>query len=114
MAALPVGENHDAWFQGADHAGDFQAIVPGVLDTAVRDVESVTHTYFQDAGGFGSFAGAIVSGAARSHLAASEVENGGALAAFGGFEQRAAAGLLNVVAVSGDGENINWPDERSG
>src|SRR6185312_8520634 len=53
------------------------------------------------------FAGAVVGGAARAHLAAGEVEDGGAMPLLHRFEKRAAAGLLDVVAVRGDGEYVH-------
>ena len=53
------------------------------------------------------FLGALVHGAARSHLALCEVEDGGALSALGRLQQRTAAALLYIVAMRGDGENVN-------
>ena len=60
----------------------------------------------QDASGVGGFCGALLGGAARSHLALGEVEDAGAMAVLGHLEEGAAAGLLHVVAVGGDGEDI--------
>jgi hypothetical protein len=49
---------------------------------------------------------AIFSIAARSHLAACQIEKACATAEFRHFEQRAAAGLLNIVAVGCNCEYI--------
>ena len=53
-----------------------------------------------------SLASAIFGAAPRSHLALGQIENPGAVSALRHLEQRAAAGLLHIVAVSGQGKNI--------
>src|SRR3954468_24159423 len=107
MSTLPVGKYHHARFEQANDARYLQPIVPGVLHAAIGNVERVTPRHLQDARSFGGFAAAIVSGAARSHLAARQVEDAGARPALCMLQQRAATGLLNIVAMSGDGENVD-------
>src|SRR3954471_19629941 len=107
MASLPVGKNNDARPRPADHARDFKTIFVGVLYPAVRDVERIAPGSLQDARCFLGFAPAVVGRSTRAHLAARKIKDGGAMPAFSHFEQRAAASLLDVVAVGGDSENVN-------
>jgi hypothetical protein len=48
----------------------------------------------------------IFGSAARPHLALRQVENAGATSALCHFEQRSAAGLLNIVTMRGNGEDV--------
>ena len=48
----------------------------------------------------------ICGTAARAHFALRQIEDAGAMASLRHLEQRAAAGLLHIVAVRGDGQNI--------
>src|SRR3954454_23894861 len=107
MSTLPVGKYHDARFQQANDARDLEAVVPRVLHTPVGDVERVAPSHLQDARSFGGFAPAIVGSAARTHLTACQVEDAGAQPALCMLQQRAATGLLYIVAMSGDGENVD-------
>ena len=61
----------------------------------------------QQAGGFSGFAGALFRAAAGSSLALCQVQNGGAKAARGHAQQGSAAGLLHIVAMRGNGQNIS-------
>ena len=61
----------------------------------------------QDACGVGGLAGAIRGGATGAGLALRKVEDAGAPAERLLDEQRAATGLLDVVAVCGDGEDVH-------
>ena len=54
------------------------------------------------------FAGAIFGAAPRSHLTLGQIENPGAMSELRHFQQRAAAGLLYIVAVSSQGKDIEW------
>src|SRR5439155_15725890 len=80
--------------------------LPSVLDAAIGDIERVPPGDTQDFGGFGSFPGAVFSCAARSHFTLGQVENACAMSALRHFEQRAAAGLFDVVAVGSNGEDV--------
>src|SRR5271168_4403832 len=106
MAALPVGQNDDARAGLANYGCDLQPVLPRVFDSPIRDVEGVTPGRAENFRGVGGFTGAIVGGAARTHLALGQVEDAGALSVLRSFQQRAAAGLLDVVAVRGYGENV--------
>src|SRR5271166_4064170 len=114
MASLPVRKNQHARAQLANDARDLGAILEGVLDAAVRNVERTPPTDFEDARRLVRFARAIFDGAARAHFALREVEDGGAASALGHLQQRAAAGLLDVVAVGGNGENVDLRGLRHG
>src|SRR5208337_3959542 len=106
MSRLPIGKNQHARAQFANDARDLDAIFEGVLDAAVGNVERVPPTDFEDARRLLGLAGALLDGAARAHLALREVENGSAAPALSHLEQRAAAGLLDVVAVGGNGKDV--------
>src|SRR5208337_5596797 len=101
MAPLPERKNQHPRTLLAEYADDLQAILPGIFDAAVRNIESVAPGNFQNARCFGRFAGAVFSGAARPHFALREVEDAGAVSAFGHLEQSSAASLLHIVAVRG-------------
>src|ERR1700682_95341 len=106
MPALPVRQDHDARERLADYGRNLQPVLPCVLHATVRNAEGPTPTYTQDSGGIIRFTGAIVGSAARAHLAWGQVEHAGAVSKLSHLEQRATTGLLHVVAVSGDGEDI--------
>ncbi len=112
MAALPVGKDDDARAQAAKHGGNLQAVLVGVLDVAVGQVERLAVRNVQDAGCVGGFGGALGGGAAGAGLALREVEDAGAPAARVHGQQRAAAGLLDVVAVGGDGQDVDRAGSR--
>jgi hypothetical protein len=66
----------------------------------------MTRADAQDAGGFFGFAGALIRSAACAGFAPGQIENRRAQAARSHAEQGASAGLFDVVAMSGDGENV--------
>jgi hypothetical protein len=106
MAALPVGEDHDAGAEAAQDSGDLEAIFLGVLDVAVGEVEGFAMGDAEDGGGVGGFGSALGGGATGSGLSAGEIEDAGAPAE-GLLDQKgAAAGLLDVIAMCGDGKDI--------
>ena len=107
VAALPVGKDDDARTQAAKNGGDLEAVLAGVLDVAVGEIERLAMADAEDARGLGGLAGAIFGGAAGAGLALREVEDAGAPAERLLDEQRAAAGLLDVVAMCGDGEDVH-------
>src|SRR5208337_4427090 len=106
MAALPVGKNDYARALLANDAGDLDAVGVGVLDAAIGNVEGFAPCDLQNTRCFGGFGGAALGGAARSQFALREVENAGARALTRHLQQRAATGLLHVVAMGGDGEHV--------
>ena len=57
------------------------------------------------AGGF-AFGHANLGRAARAHIAGGQIQHAGAIARLGHADQRAAAGLLHVVGVRGDGQYV--------
>ena len=106
MPPLPVGQNDHPRPRLPNHGGDLQPVLVGVLDAAVRNVERAPPTHAQNLGRVIGFARAIFRRAPRPHLALRQVEDARALAALRGLQQRAAAGLLYVVAVRGDGQDV--------
>ena len=57
-------------------------------------------------GGDLGFGDALFGRAARAHVAGGEIEHAGAVARFGHADEGAAAGLLHVVGVGGDGQDV--------
>ena len=106
MPSLPVGKYHHSWPLLPQHAHHFQPVLPGVLDPPVGNVERLPPRRAQYFRRICRFARAIFGAAPRSHLALGQIEDSGAMAALRHLEQRAAAGLLYVVAVGSQGKNI--------
>ncbi len=107
MAPLPVGQNHHPRPQLAQLANDLDAVVPGVFHPAVGNVERFPPCDTQNARGFLSFAGPLLGGTAGAGFALGQVENGRAQLERMHAQERATAGLLHVVPMGGNGENIN-------
>ena len=61
----------------------------------------------EDAGGSRGLCGTVCGGAARAGFALGEVEDTGTPTVGVHGQKRATAGLLHVVAVGGNGENID-------
>ena len=107
MACLPIGKDDDSRPLLPQHSHNLQAILPGVFDTPVGNVQGVPPTDIENLGCFSGLAFSIFGGASGAHLATREIENAGTAAALGHFKQSTAAGLLHVVAVSSNGQNVN-------
>src|ERR1019366_7690148 len=106
MAALPVRQDDHARALLANDAGNLNAVGVVVLNPAIRDVERFAPRHLQNARCVGRFAGARFGRAARSKLALREVKDAGACALRRHLQQRAAAGLLYIVAMRGNGEHV--------
>src|SRR5664279_135690 len=106
MTRLPVGKNQHARAQLTNDARDLDPIAKGVLDPAVGNIERSPPTDFQDARCLIGLTRPVVNAAAGAHLALREIEDGSAVSALRHLEQRAAAGLLDVVAMGGNGQDV--------
>src|SRR5437764_7792212 len=106
MAALPIGKDHDSWPLLAYDSRDLQPVLPGVFHAAIRNIERLPKADLQDLGGFGGFAGPVFGGAAGAHLSLGEVEDSGAVPLLRHLEQGAAAGLLYVITMRGNRQNV--------
>ena len=106
MASLPVGKNDDARAKPAEDADHGDAILKRVLNGAVGQGERLPPSHAQNARGFFGLAGALLGRAAGSGFALGEIENGSAQAARRHAQQCAAAGLLHVVAMRGDSQDV--------
>ncbi len=106
MPALPVRQDHHARPQLAQHANDLQPILEGVLHPAIRQIERLPPANSQDARCSFGFRGTLCSGAAGPRLALRQVQDAGLQAKRAHLEQRAAAGLLHIVAMRGNGQNV--------
>src|SRR5580698_10222768 len=99
-------ERGSSFASPADHARDFEPVLPSVFDTAVGKIVRSPPGDTENVCRVGSFARAIFGGAARSHFTLRQVKDAGALPALRHLRERAAAGLFYIVAVGGDGQNV--------
>jgi len=106
VAPFPVRQNHYARPLRPDDSRNFQAIFKGVFDAPIGDIERLAPRDFQNAGGVGCFTGTVFGSAPCSHFTAGQIEYPSAITALRHFEQRATAGLLDVITMGGDGEHI--------
>src|SRR5579864_377348 len=114
MPPLPVGKNDHSRTRLTNHGSDLQSVLPRVLDSPIGNVERPSPAGTKNLRRIVGLALTILGRTARAHLAAREIENASALPALCGFHQRATAGLLHVVAVRGDGKNIQGLALRKG
>src|SRR5579864_546124 len=106
MPALPIGKDDYTRACAPNHTCDLQAVLPRVLYSPVLDVERLPPRHFQNPCRFIRLPLAVFSTAASSHLAASQIENAGAMPALSHLQQGPAAGLLHVIAMRGDRQNV--------
>jgi hypothetical protein len=112
MAALPVGQDDYARAETAEDGGDFEAVGEGVFYVAIGEVEGLAVGDVEDSRGGVGFGFAVGCGASSAGFALGEIEDGGAPAAGLHGEESAAAGLLDVVAVGGNGEEVGRRGSR--
>src|SRR6266849_3332436 len=106
MATLPIGKDQNSGTLLANHACDLQPVFPGVLHASVRNIQRIAEACLQDTGSIRSFASAIVRAASGAHFAVGKIKDSGEKTALSHFEQRAAAGLLHVITMSGQSEDV--------
>jgi hypothetical protein len=106
VATLPVGEDHDARAEAAQDGGDLEAIFQGVLNVAVGEIEGLAMGDSEDCGRRVGFGSSLGCGAPCAGFSAGEIEDAGAPAEGLLDEEGAAAGLLDVIAMGGDGQDI--------
>ncbi len=106
MPSLPIRKNHHARTHLADYACHFKPILPGIFDAAIGNIESAPPACAENPCCIGGLAGAILCRAACAQLALRQIENAGPLTALRHLQQRATAGLLYIVTVCGNGENV--------
>src|ERR1017187_4321778 len=106
MTGLPIRKNQHAWAQLTNDTRDLDPVAKGVLDTPIRNIERSAPTDFEDTRCLVGLTRPVLNAAARAHLALREVEDGSAVSALRHLEQRAAASLLDVVAMCGDGHDV--------
>src|SRR5579863_1340998 len=66
MPPFPIGQDDDARPRLAKDAGNFQSIMPRVLDATVGDVKGAAPSYLENFRGLRGFVGALFRGAASS------------------------------------------------
>lgn len=106
MTRLPVGKYHDPRPRFAKHARYLEPVFPSVLDAAIWDVECLPPRSLQDSGCVAGFPRTVFRGAARAHLALCQIQNAGAMPALRHLEQSTATSLLHIVAMRGNGQNV--------
>jgi len=104
---LPVRKNDDAGTKAAEDCGELEAIGEGVLDVAIGKIEGFAVSDVEDARGCIRFSFAVGGGASCAGLALGEIEDAGAPATGMHGEKCATASLFDVVAVSGDGKDVD-------
>ena len=106
VAPLPVGQDHHAGAKPAQHGGDLEAVFQGILHVAVRQIEGFAMGDAEDLRGGLGLGSSLGGGAAGAGLAAREIEDAGTPAQGLLDQKRAAAGLLDVIAMCGDGKYV--------
>src|ERR1700722_2097220 len=106
MPSLPIRKNDHSRTRFANDAGHLQPILPGIFYAAVGKVERPSPADSKNLGGVICFAGAIFCGAPGPHFSLREIEDASAMPPSRGPQQRPAAGLLYVVAVWGNGQDV--------
>ena len=112
VASLPIGQNDDAWTQTAENGSDLEAILVFVLDIAVGKVEGFAVSDVEDAGCRRGLGCTVGRGAAGAGFALSKVEDTGTPAVGVHGQQSTPAGLFDVVAVGGNGEDVDGRGSR--
>src|SRR3954454_24516590 len=107
MAALPVGKNDHSRLLLADNLRHLKPVFPVVLDSAVRNVESIAPGNAKNSGGGGSLFRAFFRGAASAKFSTGKIQDSGTMAELRHLEQCSAASLLNVVTMSGNSWNVD-------
>jgi hypothetical protein len=108
VTGQPVGHDENARAELPEDSGDLEFIFPARGDVAVGKIERFAPGDAEELGCGCGFAGAVLRGAAGAALAAGEIEDGGASAEGAHVKQSSAAGLLYVVAMGCEGEDIYW------
>ena len=107
MTSLERRRDHDARPEAADRPHEQLTRRRRVLDPRVGQPERLARAAADDLGGTLRFLPPQLGRAARAHLALREVDDRRALPRLGRLDERAAAGELDVVAMRGDGEEVD-------
>ena len=110
MPPLPVRQDDHPRARLSNHAGDLQPVLPRVLNAPVGNIERPPPAHAENLRRVCGFTGAIFSRAPRAHLALGQVKNARALPALRSLQQSAAAGLLYIVTMRGDGQDVQRLD----
>ena len=106
VAAFPVRQDDRVRLEFAKHFrdGDFEVVSEG--EARIGKAEIAAHFHTENFSGVFGFFQARFRSAARTGFTAREVEDSGAVAGLRHFEDGAAAGELDVIGMSGDGEQV--------
>ena len=114
VTTLPVRQDDDAGTEAAQNGGDLQAVFERVLYGTIRQVERLAMAHLENSGG--GFGLGLAFGCAAAGTGLRLGSGRGCRCASAKRlldEQGAAAGLLHVVAVRGDGEDVDVVVMRS-
>ncbi len=108
VAAFPVGQDDRVGLEFADRFGEGDFKFVGEREASVGKAEIAAHFHAENFSGVRGFFEARFRSAARAGLTPREIEDAGAIAGLRHFENGAAAGELDVIGMSGDGEQVEW------
>ncbi len=116
MPRFPIRQDHDARPQVANLNSQAHAHADGIFQTRIGKTQIAAPGQTHRAGGGVRFLQTNLGRSAAAHVAGRKIQHAGAIALLGHADQRAAAGLLHIIGVSGDGENIErlFDGRRSG
>src|SRR5579859_7439931 len=106
MPALPIRKNNHSRALLAYDSRNLQSILPRIFHPAIGNIECLPKADLQDSSSFVCLASPVLGCATSAHISLREVQDSGAVALLRHLEQSAAAGLFYVVAMGGNGKNI--------
>ena len=114
MACLPIRQNHDARLRLPQHGRNFQPIFPVVFQASVGKIKGMAPGRAQNFPRLFSFCGTFGSGASRTGFSLGQVENGGAQTNGRRLQQCSTAGLLHIVTMGCNCENVDGLNHAGG
>ena len=108
MARLPIGKDDGVRAQFADDLGKTQLVRTSGLDIGIRHGKRVAPGNAKKPGRGGCFLGAGLWCAASSHFALGEIKDTSLITDPRHFQERASASQLDIVGVSGDGQQVQF------
>src|SRR5258706_11561846 len=113
MAPLPVRQYHDAGAQFADFHRQGHARGNVVFETRVGKMHILALRDQHQPRRYFGLGYSLLRRAARAHIAGSEVEHPGAVSHLRHPDERAAAGLLDIVRMRGQGQHVEAHERAS-
>src|SRR5579864_840872 len=108
VTAFPVGQDDGVRLEFADRFGECDFKFVGERESGVGKAEITAYFHAENFPGVGGLFQARFRSSARAGFTAREIEDASAIACLRHFENGAAAGELDVIGMSGDGEQVEW------